>query len=111
MITASEHDSQVDLSKPGELNICNKGYGCTSTRDSALSMIKSNRNSPLTEEDNELNRFLSGIRAHIKHTYAVMNRMFHFTRMFVTMISRVKAMLMCACFNLMSPVYLTGLAA
>ncbi len=76
-------------------------------------MIRAYRNSPLTEEDKELNRFLSGIRAHVEHPYAAIRRVFHFTRMFVTTISRVrvKAMLMCTCFNLMRAVHLTGLAA
>ncbi len=109
--TASVHDSQVDLSKPGELIIGDKGYSGAATRGYALSMIKAYKNNPLTEEDRELNRFLSGIRAHVEHPYAAMRRAFHFTRVFVTTISRVKAMLMCACFNLMRAVHLTRLAA
>ncbi len=111
--TASVHDSQVDLSKPGELIIGDKAYSGAATRGYALSMIRAYRNNPLTEEDRELNRFLSGIRAGVEHPYAAMRRVFHFTRMFVTTISRVrvKAMLMCACFNLMRAAHLTRLAA
>ncbi len=95
------------LSKPGDLIIGDKGYSGAATRGYALSMIKAYRNNPLTEEDRELNR--SGIRAGVEHPYAAMRRVFHFTRMFVTTISRVKAMMMC--FNLKRAAHLTRLAA
>ncbi len=74
-------------------------------------MVKAYRNNPLTDEDKKLNKFLSGIRAHVEHPYAALRRVFHFTRMFVTTIRRVKAMFMCACFNLMRGAYLTRSAA
>ncbi len=84
-----------------------RAYNGAATMGSALNMIKAYKNNPLTEEDKKLNRFLSGIRAHVEHPYAAIRRVFHFTRMFVTTTKRVKAMFMCTCFNLMRVASLT----
>ncbi|MDG7037476.1 MAG: transposase, partial [Nitrososphaerota archaeon] len=64
---------------------------------------RASRGNPLSDDDRKVNRILSSIRAHVEHPYAVMRRVFHFTRMYVTTISRVsvKAMFMCMGFNLM----------
>ncbi len=48
------------------------------------------------------------VRAHVGHPYAVMRRVFHFTRMYITTISRVsvKAMFICVSYNLMRVAFL-----
>jgi IS5 family transposase len=64
-------------------------------------MIRAPRGYPLSDDDRAVNRTLS--RAHVEHPYAVMRRVFHFTRTYVTTISRVsvKAMFMWMSLNLM----------
>ncbi|MCL4343393.1 MAG: hypothetical protein JRN26_07635 [Nitrososphaerota archaeon] len=73
-------------------------------------MIRASRNNPLTEEDKEVSRILSGIRAHVEDPYAMMKMIFNFTVMHATTIPRenVKAMFMYACFNLMRAAFLTN---
>lgn len=99
--TASLHDNQIDLSRPGEPIVRDRAYSFVSAKGIAVNMIRATPYDPLTDDDREVNRLLSGIRAHVEHPYAVMRRIFHFTRMFVTTVQRVKAMFMCTCFNLM----------
>ncbi|MDG7037480.1 MAG: transposase [Nitrososphaerota archaeon] len=74
-------------------------------------MIRAQRGHQLSDDDREVNRTLSSIRAHVEHPYAVMRRVFHFTRMYVTTIKRVsvKAMFMCMSFNLMGVAFLLRL--
>ena len=54
---------------------------------------------------------MSSIRAHVEHPYAVIRRVFHFTRIYVTTISRVsiKALFMCVSYNLMRVLFLLSL--
>ena len=113
---ANVHDSQVDLSIPGELSIGDRGWGYSgaATRGIALNAIKATRGHPLTREERALNGRISSIRAHVEveHPYAFMRRAFevdvHFVRAFVTTVPRVrvKAMFMCAAFNLMRALFL-----
>ena len=106
--TASLHDSQVDLSLPGEPMVRDKAYSFVSAKGIPFTMIRASRGNPLSEEDRAVNRILSSIRAHVEHPYAVMRRVFHFTRMYVTTIRRVKvkAVFMCVSFNLMRVAFL-----
>ncbi len=106
--TASLHDSRVDLSLPGEPTVRDKAYSPVSAKGIPFTMIRAQRGHPLSDEDREVNRILSGIRAHVEHPYAVIRRVFHFTRTYVTTISRVsvKAMFMCISYNLMRVAFL-----
>ncbi len=71
-------------------------------------MIRAGRGHHLTDEEKEANRIMSSMRAHVEHPYAVLRRVFRFTRMYVTTIKRVsiKALFMCVSYNLMRALFL-----
>ncbi len=71
-------------------------------------MIRTSRGHPLSDDDRAVNRTLSSIRAHMEHPYAIIRRVFHFIRTYVTTISRVnvKVMFMHMGFNLMRVAFL-----
>ena len=106
--TASLHDNRVDFSLPGEPMVRDKAYSFVSAKGIPFTMIGASRGNPLSDDDRAVNRILSSIRAHVEHPYAVMRRVFHFTRMYITTIKRisVRAMFMCMSFNLMRIAYL-----
>ena len=106
--TASLHDNRVDLSLPGEPMVRDKAYSFVSAKGIPFTMIRASKGNPLSDDDRRVNRILSSIRAHVEHPYAVMRRVFHFTRMYVTTIKRVsvRAMFMCMSFNLMRIAFL-----
>lgn len=86
--TASLHDNNVDLTKEGEPCVRDRGY--TGGRGLCVNMIRATRGHPLTEEDRELNRFLSKVRAPVEHPFSVIKRVFHAGRVLVTTVGRVK---------------------
>lgn len=99
--TASVHDNNVDLTHPGEVCVRDRGYS-TGGRGLCVNMIRATRGHPLTQQDKELNRFLSGVRAPVEHPFSVMKRVFHAGRVLVTTIVRVKVRMLfvCTCYNL-----------
>ena len=98
--TASVHDNNVDLTKEGEPCVRDRGY--TGGRGLCVNMIRATRGHPLTEEDRELNRFLSKVRAPVEHPFSVIKRVFHAGRVLVTTVVRVKVRMVfvCTCYNL-----------
>jgi IS5 family transposase len=106
--TASVHDSKVDLSKPKEPVIRDKAYDGVAAKGIAFNMIRAGRRHPLTDEEKEAKRIMSSIRAHVEHPYAVLRRVFRFTRVYVTTIKRVsiKALFMRVSYNLMRALFL-----
>ncbi|HKZ40530.1 MAG TPA: IS5 family transposase, partial [Candidatus Hodarchaeales archaeon] len=98
--TASVHDNNVDLTKEGEPCVRDRGY--TGGRGLCVNMIRATRGTPLTQEDKELNRFLSTVRAPVEHPFAVIKRVFHSGRVLVTTVVRVKTKMIfvCTCYNL-----------
>ena len=98
--TASVHDNKVDLTKEGEPCVRDRGY--TGGRGLCVNMIRATRGHPLTEEDRELNRFLSKVRAPVEHPFSVIKRVFHAGRVLVTTVGRVKVRMVfvCTCYNL-----------
>lgn len=107
--TASVHDGRVDLSDEGEVVIRDKGFDGSPARGYAINMIRAYVNRPLTEEDREFNRFMSKLRAPVEHPYAFMRRAFNFTRICVTTVARVRmrALFLCASYNLLRAAFLT----
>jgi len=98
--TASVHDNNIDLTKLGEPCVRDRGY--TGGRGLCVNMIRATRGHPLTQEDKELNRFLSTVRAPVEHPFAVIKRVFHSGRVLVTTVVRVKTKMIfvCTCYNL-----------
>ena len=98
--TASVHDNNVDLTKEEEPCVRDRGY--TGGRGLCVNMIRATRGHPLTDEDKDLNRFLSTVRAPVEHPFSVIKRVFHSGRVFVTTVVRVKVRLVfvCTCYNL-----------
>ena len=64
-------------------------------------MIRASSGHQPSDDDRAVNRILFNIRAHVEHPYAVMRRVFHFTRTYVTIGGGVRAMFMYMSFNLM----------
>jgi len=98
--TASVHDNNIDLTKLDEPCVRDRGY--TGGRGLCVNMIRATRGTPLTQEDKELNRFLSTVRAPVEHPFAVIKRVFHSGRVLVTTVVRVKTKMIfvCTCYNL-----------
>lgn len=98
--TASVNDNNVDLTNLGETCVRDRGY--TGGNGLCVNMIRATRGRPLTQEDNELNKFLSGVRAPVEHPFSVIKRIFHAGRVYVTTLVRVKVRMLfvCTCYNL-----------
>lgn len=87
--TASVHDSQVDLTKPGEVGYKDKGYfGATSNGYSAT-MRRSVRGHPIGIRDILRNKRISRKRAPGERPYAVIKNVFKSGHTRVTTVARV----------------------
>jgi len=108
--TASVNDNNVDLSKKGEPCVRDRGY-TDPGKGLCLNMIRAKAGKPLPEKDKEMNRFISKVRAPVEHPYAVMKRIFHAGRVFVTTRERVevKMTFVCTCYNLFRALTLSHL--
>ena len=101
--SASVHDSQVDLSLPGETVYRDKGYFGVKPRASInKTMNRAVRGRPLTIRENRRNRAISRVRRVIERSFAVIKRMFHGGHVLVTTLGRVhlKNMFSAFSFNL-----------
>jgi IS5 family transposase len=109
--TASVHDENADLTKKGEPCVRDRGYTNGGGRGLCVTMIRAQPGKPLPEKDKEMNRFLSKVRAPVEHPYAVMKRIFHAGRVFVTTRERVevKMTFVCTCYNLFRALTLSRL--
>jgi IS5 family transposase len=88
--TAAVHDSQVDLSKEGEVVYRDRGYHGTVPKGYSATMKRGARDHPIGIRDTLRNRRISKKRAPGERHYAVVNRVFHATHVLVTTVSRVR---------------------
>ena len=88
--TASVHDSQVDLSMPGETVYRDKGYfGVRPQASIDKTMKRAVRGHPLTIKEKRRNRAISRVRRVIERTFAVIKRNFNGGHVMVTTVERV----------------------
>ena len=108
--TASVHDSQVDLSKPGEVVYRDKGYFGVRPRGYDATMRRGVRGHPLGIRDRLRNRRINRKRAPGERPFAVIKRVFHAGHVLVTTMPRVhvKMVFACFCFNLVQLATLAG---
>ena len=100
--TASVHDSQVDLSKPGEVVYKDKAYHGVKSRGFDATMRRGARGYPLGIRDKLRNRRINRKRAPGERPFAVIKRVFNAGHVLVTTVPRVhvKMVFACLCFNL-----------
>lgn len=103
--TASLHDSQIDLLKPGDRTAYrDKGYFGTRVppRVKDKTMQRGTRKAKLNGGEQKRNKLIAKVRAPGERPFAVMKRVFRGTRTFVKTLERVhlKEMWKCFAFNL-----------
>jgi len=101
--TASLHDSQVDLSQPGEVVYRDKGYFGVEPRGYDGTMRRAVRGHPLGIRDKLRNKRINRKRAPGERPYAVIKRIFHAGHVLVTTLVRVRVKMVfaCLCYNLL----------
>ena len=99
---ASVHDSQVDLSRLGEVVYRDRGYFGVEPRGYSATMRRGVRGRPLGIWDRLRNRRISRKRSPGERPFAVIKRVFHAGHVMVTTVRRVhvKMVFACFCFNL-----------
>jgi IS5 family transposase len=97
--TASLHDSQVDLSKPGEVMRRDRGYQGAPCKGYNTTMRKGARGHPIGIRDKMRNFRISRKRAPGERPYAVIKCVFGSGHMLVTTVARVAVKMMFACFS------------
>jgi IS5 family transposase len=99
---ANVHDSQVDLSRPGEVVYRDKGYFGVEPRGYDATMRRGVRGHPFGTRDRLRNRRINRKRAPGERPFAVIKRVFHAGHVLVTTVprARVKMVFACLCFNL-----------
>jgi len=100
--TASVHDSQVDLSLPGEVVYLDKAYFGVEIRGFSAAMRRGVRGRPLDIWDRLRNRRINRKRAPGERPFAVIKRVFNAGHVLVTTLPRVRVKMVfaCLCFNL-----------
>jgi IS5 family transposase len=100
--TARLHDSQIDLSEPGETVYRDRGSFGTSINGSMdKTMKKATRNHPISTMGKRRNKAISRVRSLGERPYAVIKRVFHTDYVMVTTVERVnKKPLSCFSYNL-----------
>jgi IS5 family transposase len=100
--TASVHDSQVDLSRKGEVVYRDKGYFGVEPRGYSATMRRGVRGHPLGIRDRLRNRRINRKRAPGERPFAVIKRVFNAGHVVVTTLPRVRVKMVfaCLCFNL-----------
>jgi IS5 family transposase len=100
--SASVHDSQVDLTRPGEVAYLDKAYFGVEIRGYSAAMRRGTRGHPLGIRDKLRNRRINRKRAPVERTFAVIKRVFNAGHVLVTTVPRVhvKMVFACLCFNL-----------
>jgi IS5 family transposase len=108
--TASVHDSQVDLSRPGEVVYRDKGYFGVEPRGYSATMRRGVRGRPLGIRDRLRNRRINRKRAPGERPFAVIKRVFNAGHVVVTTVQRVRVKMVftCLCFNLVQLGTLAG---
>jgi IS5 family transposase len=99
---ANVHDSQVDLSRPGEVVYRDRGYFGVEPRGYDATMRRGVRGRPLGIRDKLRNKRINRKRAPGERPFAVIKRVFHAGHVLVTTVprARVKMVFACLCFNL-----------
>jgi len=95
---ASVHDSQVDLSRPGEVVYRDKGYFGVEPRGYDATMRRGVRGRPLGIRDRLRNRRINRKRAPGERPFAVIKRVFNAGHVLVTTVQRVHVKMVFACF-------------
>jgi transposase, IS5 family len=96
--TASLHDSQVDLSKEGEVVIRDRGYFGAEAKGIDFIMKRRTTEKSLGEIDKERNRRISKLRSPGEGPHAVIKRIFRSGSVLVTTVKRVAVEMMVAAF-------------
>jgi IS5 family transposase len=97
--TAAVHDSQVDLSKRGEVVYRDRGYQGAEAKGYAATMRRGARDHPLNILDKLRNRRISKKRAPAERHYAVIKRVFHATHVLVTTVHGVNVQMLFTAFG------------
>jgi len=100
--TASVHDSQVDLSKNGEVVYRDRGYFGATSKGYSATMRRGVRGHPIGIRDKLRNKRISRKRSPGERPYAVIKNVFHSGHVKVTTVERtaVKGIFTAFCFNL-----------
>jgi IS5 family transposase len=96
--TAKVHDSQIDLSREGEVVIRDRGYFGVPARGDDFTMVRRTTDAPLGELDKERNRLISKLRSPGERPHAVIKRVFGAGRVLVTIVQRVRVKMMVTAF-------------
>jgi len=97
--TASVHDSQVDLSKKGEVVYRDRGYQGAVAKGYSATMKRGARDHPLSIRDKLRNLRISKKRAPIERHYAVIKRVFNAGHVLVTTVQRVNVKMIFTAFG------------
>ncbi len=97
--TASVHDSQVDLTKPGEVAYKDKGYFGAPSKGYSATMRRSVRGHPIGIRDVLRNKRISKKRAPGERPYAVIKNVFKSGHTMVTTVARVAVKMVFASFG------------
>ena len=98
--TASLHDSQIDLTEPGQTVYRDKGYfGVKPNASMDKTMHRATRDHPLSCKEKRRNKAISRIRSLGELPYAAMKRIFKGGHALVTTIERVHVQNIFSCFS------------
>jgi len=97
--TASVHDSQVDLTKPGEVAYKDNGYFGAPSKGYSATMRRSVRGHPIGIRDILRNKRISKKRAPGERPYAVIKNVFKSGHTMVTTVARVAVKMVFASFG------------
>ena len=100
---ASVHDSQVDLTKPGEVAYRDRGYFGAPCKGHNATMNRATRGHPLNIKEKMRNKRITRKRAPGERPYAVIKNIFHsgYVKVTTTLRTHTKNIITCFCYNLM----------
>ena len=100
---SSIHDSQIDLTKPGELAYRDRGYLGASCKGHNATMNRATRSHPLSTKDKKLNKRITRKRAPSERPYVVIKNIFHsgHVKVTTTLRTHTKNIFTCFCYNLL----------
>jgi len=101
--TASVHDSQIDLSQPGEVVYRDCGYFGATCKGYNATMNRATRGHPLDIREKMRNKRITRKRAPGERPYAVIKNIFHngHVKVTTTLRTHTKNIITCFCYNLM----------
>jgi len=100
---ASVHDSQVDLTKPGEVNYHDRGYFEAPYKGFNTTIKRATRSHPLNIRDKMRNQHITRKRSAGERPYAVIKNIFHsgHVKVTTTLQTHTKNIFTCFCYNLL----------